>query len=55
MSRAAPQPLAIHGLDWQQALLEACGCDQLQGWVFSADLPEAALPDFLGQQARRDA
>ena len=22
MSRAAPQPLAIHGLDWQQALLE---------------------------------
>lgn len=39
----------------QQALLEACGCDQLQGWVFSADLPEEALPDFLGQQARRDA
>ena len=22
MSRAAPPPLAIHGLDWQQALLE---------------------------------
>ena len=37
----------------QQALLEACGCDELQGWVFSAELPEEQLPDFLGRQAAK--
>lgn len=35
----------------QQALLEACGCDELQGWVFSAELPEEELADFLRRQA----
>jgi EAL domain-containing protein (putative c-di-GMP-specific phosphodiesterase class I) len=34
----------------QRALLEACGCDELQGWVFSAELPEEEIADFLGRQ-----
>lgn len=37
----------------QQALLEACGCDELQGWVFSAALPDEELPAFLLQQATK--